>query len=125
MNTVHFDPTVTLGNIISAGVFLFGLWAAGTRAYSLIDRRILVFETTIAQHARLLESHALRMEKQDDMLIRISNDMQRLVGRLETANLLAVTEAAAAAMAVVKAAEVAALNTVSAAAASAVKLKGA
>lgn len=123
MSAVHFDPTVTLGNLVAAGVFLFGLWAAGSRAYAQIERRIVVFETTINQHGRLLESHAVRMEKQDDMLVRISGDMQRIVGRLETANLMAVTEAAAAAMAVVKAAEAAALNTVSVAAASAAKLR--
>lgn len=120
---MHWDGTVTLGNIITALVILAGLWAAGSRAFNVIDKQLGIFGVTIDAHARLLTSHANRMEKQDEMLLRISGDMQRVLGRLEAANQQSVIDAAAAALSVVKAAEEAALKTVQAAAVQAAALQ--
>lgn len=105
---MHFDGTVSLGSLLTIAT-LIGIavrlgWTVGG------------IQAIITQHSKLLEMHTARMEKQDDMLIRISGDMQRIVGRIESANQQAVIDAASAAITVVKAAEAAALNTVAAAA---------
>lgn len=103
-----FDGTITLGNILTAVVFLFGLWGAVSRAYHLLDKRTTMFEGTLTEHANLLKEHAARMvrqeehmEKQDNILLHISGDMQRIVGRFEAINTHGVADAAAAAEALV------------------------
>ena len=114
---LHWDGTITLGNILSAVMVVVAIWAAVSRSYNLIDKRATVVEQTILRHASLLETHSARMAKQDELLLSISGTMNRIVGRLEMVNPQSVAEAAAQAIKVVKNAEAAALNVVAAAAA--------
>ena len=111
----HFDPTVTLGNILTAIVFITALIGSVARAYNLIDRRMATFESTIMQHTELLKHHTTSMERQDALLLDISGQMNRIVGRLEAFSPGQVAEAAATALAVVEAAGVTALKKLAAA----------
>ncbi len=79
----HFDGTISLGNILTVVGFFWALWMAGSRLYVYMDRRVSVFENVLKDHARTLIDHANRMEKQDDLLIKLVGDVQRLVGRME------------------------------------------
>lgn len=79
----QFDWTITFGTVLSAVVIVAGTWAAASRLYSLVDKRLALFQTTLVMHAQTLETHAAKMEKQDDMLLNISKDLHRLIGRME------------------------------------------
>ncbi len=80
---MHWDGTITLGNVLSAVAFLVGLWAAAQRTYYSLDKRANSFEATISNHAKLLEEHARRMERQDDQHLKLMGDIQRILGRLD------------------------------------------
>jgi len=80
----NFDPTITLGNVITMIGIVVGLWISATRLYGSVDRRLAVFEVMLSSHAKTLIEHNIRMEKQDDMLLRLMGEIQRLVGRLES-----------------------------------------
>jgi uncharacterized coiled-coil protein SlyX len=118
----HFDMTITLGNIVAALSFLFGIWAAmlrlsadKTRLYVAMDQRLAVFESVLSAHAGTLTTHSARMEKLEDQLVRLVGDIQRIAGHIESSQVRALAEAAAAARNVVLAAEAAALERVRAA----------
>lgn len=96
-----FDWTITFGTVLAAVTIVAGTWATASRLYSLVDKRLSLFQHTLEQHAATLldhatrmekqdtmhaatfKEHAARMEKQDEMLLRISGDLQRLIGRME------------------------------------------
>lgn len=78
-----FDWTITLGTLISALMIVAGTWAAISRLYGLLDKRLSVFEQTLNSHASTLLQHDQKMNKQDDMMGRISGDLHRLIGRME------------------------------------------
>ena len=80
---MHFDSTISLGNILTIVGFVAAFWVAANGIYTRIDRRIVAFETLLEQHALTLVQHASKMEKQDDILLRLVGDMQRLIGRVE------------------------------------------
>lgn len=63
--------------------YLAGLAWAVHRVQDGLDRRLAVFEATLRIHADTLVAHAGKMEKQDDILLRVVSDIQRLIGRLE------------------------------------------
>ena len=79
----HFDATISLGNILTAAGFFFSIWWGAVKMYALIDKRIAVFEEVLKTHTDTLAVHADRMEKQDDLLLRLVGDVQRLIGRIE------------------------------------------
>lgn len=88
---MHFDWTISLGALIAATVIVAGTWAAVSRLYALLDKRIAIFEHILDGHAQTLATHAIRMEKQDetmsrqsDALTRLTGDIQRVIGRMET-----------------------------------------
>ncbi len=114
------EPAI-IGSIITSLVFILGLWWGGNRAAYLIGQRVATFDAIVAEHARILAAHSLRMEKQDELLLDISANMNRIVGRLEMVNPQSVTEAAAQAIGVLHAAEAAAMRTVTTAEQSALK----
>ncbi len=80
----HFDWTITLGTVLSAAVFVAGTWAAVSRLYSLLDKRLAIFESVLGTHAQTLMAHSARMERQDDIMIKLAGDIQRVIGRIET-----------------------------------------
>ena len=80
---MQFDWTVSLGTVLSALVIVSGTWAAASRLYSLVDKRLAMFQERLGAHSSTLEVHAEKMEKQDDMLLKISQDLHRLIGRME------------------------------------------
>ena len=79
----NFDWTVTLGNTLTIITMLIGGWLGIMRMYYLFNHRISSFEATIKVHADTLMVHTKRMEKQDDLLLRLVGDVQRLIGHLE------------------------------------------
>lgn len=79
----HFDWTISLGNVLTVVGFIIAAWLAGTRIYNGIDRRLIAFEGLLSHHAATLVDHAARMKTQDDMLLRLVGDVQRLIGRME------------------------------------------
>jgi hypothetical protein len=78
-----FDWTITLGNALTIITMLVGGWLGIVRMYYLFNNRISSFEATIKIHADALLIHTARMEKQDDLLLRLVGDVQRLIGHLE------------------------------------------
>lgn len=95
------DYHITLGNILTlvVSLLMFVLAVRQTiiaarqnsaavikaiqEANMVLDRRITVFETILADHAKTLVDHARRMDTQDQLLIKLIGDIQRLVGRIE------------------------------------------
>lgn len=80
---MKFDWTISLGTILSAILVVMGTWATVARLYSLLDRRLAVFETMLSNHATTLFTHSTRMEKHEDLIIKLTGNMQRIIGRLE------------------------------------------
>lgn len=78
-----FDWTITLGNALTIFTLIGGGWLGIMRSYYLFDARISSFEATLKIHADILIQHSLRMEKQDDLLLKLVGDVQRLIGHLE------------------------------------------
>ena len=79
----NFDSTISLGNILTVVGFVAAFWAAATKVYNSLDRRLISFEALLLGHAQTLVSHGAKMEKQDEILLRLVGDMQRLIGRVE------------------------------------------
>lgn len=95
------DYHITLGNILAVVVSLMGFALAMRQAIDvakknneavikaiqeaniILDRRITVFEAILGDHAKTLVDHARRMDTQDQLLIKLIGDIQRLVGRIE------------------------------------------
>lgn len=81
---MHFDWTISIGTVIEALAIAGATWSAIARLYSLFDKRLSVFESVLSTHAATLAGHATRMEKQDDVMLKLSGDLQRVIGRIET-----------------------------------------
>lgn len=81
---MHFDWTLSFGTLLGALAIVAGTWASISRLYGLLDKRLTVFENVLDVHAKTLTAHATRMEKQEDMLIKLSGDLQRVIGRIES-----------------------------------------
>ena len=94
---MSFDWSVSVGNIVTAVVFLtstlLGMW----RMSVSITQKAAVFEALLREHAVTLMAHASRMEKQDDLLLKIMGEVQRLIGRMETSHTFEIQAAATAA----------------------------
>lgn len=81
---MHFDWTLNIGNIVTLlGVVTTG-WVAVFKIYSAIDKRLSHFEQMLQGHAETLVKHASKMDRQDDLFIRLLSDVQRLMGRFES-----------------------------------------
>ena len=80
----HTDAILIIAFLIF--VFLVSLYLGGVKMVHVMDRRIAVFESTLKMHAESISHHSGRMEKQDELLITLVGDVQRLVGRLETSS---------------------------------------
>ena len=98
----RIDWSLSLGNII---VFLVPIVIGGWKLYSSIVKRGVVFEEVLKEHTKLLVAHSgrmdrqedlhrLRMEKQDDALIAIMRDVNRLIGRMEANHAMDISDAA-------------------------------
>jgi hypothetical protein len=79
----HFDPTITLGNIITMLGIVLGIWISALKLFYAFDKRLGESELVVIEHTKQLRIHAERLEKQDNLLIVLVGDIQRLVGHLE------------------------------------------
>jgi len=75
--------TITLGTVLAALAIVAGTWAAVSRLYGMLDKRLSIFEGVLSEHARTLVTHSVRMEKQDDVMGTLGGDLQRVIGRME------------------------------------------
>jgi len=117
-----FDGSISIGDIVTAATIVFGLWAAVTKTYHRADKRAALFEQTVTQHTELLAAHSTRMEKNDETLLKVMSELQRLVGRLDSLNPQALSQAASIALEVVRTAEREALAKVAEAASEAARV---
>jgi hypothetical protein len=78
-----FIYTITFGNIMTIVGFVISIWVTAARLYTLLEKRLVIFEHLLEMHAKTLGEHAKRMERQDELLIRLVGDVQRLIGRVE------------------------------------------
>ena len=92
---MKLDWSISVGNILTALVFLFGAVSTGWKIYNAFARQAVVFEGLLKEHTNTLISHAGRMEKQDELLLRIIGDVQRLIGRMEVSQSAGIHLAAA------------------------------
>ncbi len=80
---MRFDGTITLGAVLTAVSFVIGLIIAYTKATTWLENRFTRFETTLSGHASQLERQTERMDRYEERYVRIANDLQWLVGRME------------------------------------------
>lgn len=80
---LKFDWTITLGALVASIIIVAGTWAAVSRLYSMLEKRLSLFEVGLGVHTQTLINHATRMEKQDDLMLKLVGDMQRVIGRME------------------------------------------
>lgn len=76
---MHFEWTINLGNLITAIVFVLGLWGTSMK----LTARATTFENRLSEHTLAITHHSDRMGKQDDLLLTIIRDVERLIGRLD------------------------------------------
>lgn len=74
-----FDWSINLGSVLTALSFLVGIWLASLT----LTRRLTTFEGTVTIHTDALAQHVRWMEKQDNLLLQLVGDVQRLIGRLD------------------------------------------
>lgn len=79
----HFDNSVSLGNILTIVWFAWTIWLGAVKMYLLLDKRMGKFETIIEAHSTTLTSHEIRMEKHDNLSLKLVGDVQRLIGHME------------------------------------------
>ena len=99
---MHVDWSVSIGNILTAASFFTAVLAVIWKFYASFLTKTTAFEELLKGHAATLMTHADRMEKQDDLLLRVISDVQRLVGRMESIHTVDVEKAAAEAMSVIE-----------------------
>lgn len=83
MPLVHFDWTISLGQIVQAVSFVLAIILSIQRVYHLLDKRIALIVEEVKQHGATLSDHNGRMTKYEEMLFKVVGDLQRLVGRAE------------------------------------------
>lgn len=81
---MSFDWTITLGNLMTIGGIVVGMYVGATKILNRVDDRLMKLEQIFVSHTATLIAHAARMEKQDDMLLRLVGDVQRLIGHMES-----------------------------------------
>lgn len=72
---MHFTAEVTLGNLAIV-VTLIGIAIK-------IGQRLGALDSTVGQHAGVLNQHTARMDKHEERLTSIAGDLQRMIGRVE------------------------------------------
>ena len=74
-----WDNTVTLGNVIQVGTIV----VLAAVAYAGFSARWAVLEQLIEGHTRTLVDHAIRLDLHEARALRVVEDLQRLIGRVE------------------------------------------
>lgn len=80
---LSFDPTVTLGTLLSMLGIVAAIAGAAWRVSSKVNTDLVGFQQAMIAHTRLLEEHAKRIDKQDGMILDVIRSLERLMGRLE------------------------------------------
>lgn len=80
---LQFDWTISLNFLVGSIIVVAGTWAAISRLYSLLDKRLSIFESVLGNHANQLVAHSSRMQKQEDDARIMGNDLHEIVGRLK------------------------------------------
>ncbi len=83
MPPVHFDWTISLGQVVTAASFFLSIAMAGQRIYLLLDKRLSLLQQTVMNHTDTLTSHDSRMKHYEEVLFKVVSDLQRLIGRAE------------------------------------------
>lgn|SRR3990167_3464944 len=117
---MQFDWTISAGNLLTFAGMTLAVVTTVWKFYGAFVTRQTAFEGLIGRHADTLMSHAVRMEKQDDLLREVIGDVRQLVGRMEANQTVGIQQAAAEAVAVIARAAADAQRTLSKAAETAV-----
>ena len=80
---MHFDPTISLGNMLSAVGMVAGLAVIAWRVLKTLDNRLQIFQDTLQSHAEALKAHDMILSTYEIRLFDLVGVVQRLVGRLE------------------------------------------
>ena len=80
---MHFDATITLGNILATISIVSGMWFAAWRAVASIDKRFVALQNALERHEQRIDAHDKKIDRQDEMLMNIVLKLERLIGRLE------------------------------------------
>jgi hypothetical protein len=83
MLALSFDPTVTLGTVLSMLGIVAAIAGAAWRVSSKVNADLVGFQQAMLAHTKLLEEHAKRIDKQDGMILDVIRSLERLMGRLE------------------------------------------
>ena len=79
-----FDWTVNLGSILIIAGFAVTGFVTYTKATAWLSIRFSKFEDTLGLHATQLVRHAERMDRYESRYVEIAQDLQRLIGRMES-----------------------------------------
>ena len=80
---MHFDWTITFGNLVSVIGMVAGLWAVAWKTILAIDKRLESFQSTLQIHASSLQKHDSMLGTYEVRLFDLVGTVQRLLGRLE------------------------------------------
>jgi len=78
-----FDWTINVGNVIAIVSLIVSLWGGALMAYHRIDKRLERFELKLVYHADTIGAHTTRFITNENRLIELAGDMQRVIGRIE------------------------------------------
>ncbi len=82
-DAVTFSWEINLGQVVSAAVFALGFYSSAIRLYYMIDKRMDRFETNLSRHSDTLIDHAKWQQRQEEHVLSIVQNLQRVIGRLE------------------------------------------
>ena len=79
---IGVDWTIRIGDLMQIVALIgTGLWA-----YHGLVVKLALLSQTLETHSRIIEDHSLRMERYEGALFNLVSDLQRMIGRLETAD---------------------------------------
>jgi len=80
-STVSFSWQIDIGQIVTAVIFLLGLYGGAIRLYHLLDLRLSVLETMLKTHATTLTDHSAKMAAGEQQMILLMRQVYTLIGR--------------------------------------------
>ena len=73
-----------LGALLTVSGFAITAFVVYTKATAWLAIQFAQFQSTLTEHAKQLILHASRMDRYEARYIEIAEDLQRLIGRMET-----------------------------------------
>jgi len=74
--------TITLGNILSVLGFTISIAWAVIKIQHTLEKEVIRLRDTLNTHSNMLDGHSLRLEKHDELILKLVGDIERLIGRL-------------------------------------------